>query len=128
MRKTIEIDGKNVQLASHGATAIFYRKEFGSDFFADIISLAKGFGDAGKGERIELSDLDLETLDLTVIYQLTYIFAYCANKDIPPYIEWLESFEEFPIAVVMEPIIELMYSLLERKKKQKMISTQVKKN
>ena len=129
MRKTLQLGEKTVQFASHGATAIFYRKEFGADFFADAIKLAKNmesFGTEGSIDLKTISYEQIEAIDLTLIYRLAYIFAMSANKDIEPYIEWLSSLDEFPLSEVTPLVFDLMFTLLERKKKKKMSETLVK--
>ena len=40
MEKTILIDGKQVTFKSTAATPLRYKRQFGKDFFADIIKLS----------------------------------------------------------------------------------------
>ena len=40
MEKTIEIGTTKIRLASNAATPLRYKMQFGSDFFADLLTLA----------------------------------------------------------------------------------------
>ena len=122
MRKTVNIDGRDVKLVSHGATPIYYKQEFGSDFFADMLTMIKsleGLVGSEKSNELDLSKLtyeDLNHLDLTLFYQMMYILAKGGNKDIDNMYEWLASFDEFPMLDFIGDIIELLGGLLSRKK------------
>lgn len=120
MRKTINIDGRDVKLVSHGATPILYKMEFGSDFFADVIKTAKAFDGATDGENLDFNELtyeDINQLDLSVLYQMIYILAKSGNKDIDEMYDWLSEFDEFPVLDFLPEVFEMLQQLLTRKKK-----------
>lgn len=120
MREIVTIDGKEVKLVSHGGTPFIYKQEFGSDFFADLMVLIKSLDATDNIDGFDLSKVTYEQLDhidLGVLYQLIYVFAKCGNKELPGMLEWLESFDEFPVFDLMEPINNVIGSLLKRSKK-----------
>lgn len=120
MRKTINIDGRDVKLVSHGATPILYKMEFGTDFFADLITVLKSLGGISGDGAMDLDKVtyeQLNNLDITVFYQLVYILAKSGNKEIDSMFDWLSDFDEFPILDFLPDIIEMFQQLLTRKKK-----------
>lgn len=108
MEKTIYIDGKEVALKSTGATPLRYKAQFGKDFFAELAKLEKL---NKKGKK------DVETVDFELFYNLTWLFAKTANKDIPSPLEWLDGFDSFPIQDIMGDVMELVTSCISTKKK-----------
>lgn len=109
MEKTINIDGKEVELKSTGATPLRYKAQFGKDFFVEIAKMERLRGRKGSNE--------LESIDFEVFYNLAWLFAKTANKDIPALMEWLDTFDSFPIEDVMGEIIELVTACISTKKK-----------
>lgn len=105
MIKTITIGEKEVKLQTHGATPILYKQHFGKDFFAEIGSLGS-FNE------------DLSGFNSDVVYNLTWLFAKTADKDIPDtVIDWVMTFEEFPLMDIITDIIEVASSLMQQTKK-----------
>ena len=120
MRKTVNIDGRDVKLVSHGATPLLYKMEFGSDFFGDLIKMVKSLNGDSAGGAFNIEDLtyeDLDHLDLTVVYQMVYVLAKSGNKEIDEMYDWLSEFDEFPVFDFLPEIMEMLQKLLTRKKK-----------
>lgn len=113
MERTIEIDGKQVRLRSNAATPIRYKTQFGRDFFSDILKMNALTKFDEKKENYEV----LEKLDMTVFYNLIWVYAKTADSSIPDPIQWLDGFEEFPLEEVMETIQELLLHSFKSKKK-----------
>lgn len=79
--------------------------QFHRDALKDIFSLFEG--------------LNLETISPTHTQQIMWVMAKTANKDIPDFLHWLDSFDEFPIFDCINDIIELLLGcLMTVKKKQ----------
>lgn len=117
MRKTVTIDGREIKLVSNGATPIFYKQEFGSDFFADLIRLTKSMeGMAGK-DMLAMTYEQIDNLDLTLFFNVVYILAKQGDKNLNDMTDWLEDFDEFPIMEIIPDIMEILQELLIRKKK-----------
>lgn len=90
MRKTLTIDGKKVNFAVNGFTPIEYSMEFGSDYFADLYEVEKG------------------NVSSQSFYQIVYLMAKTADKNIPQMDEWYKSFDSFPIFEVYEQLSPLI--------------------
>lgn len=115
MEKTIQIDGKLVNLKSTGATPLRYKAQFGKDFFGEVLKL-------GKLEKLDLKEKNidyqaLDSLDFEVFYNIIWTMAKTADKSIPDPITWLDGFEEFPIADILPQMQEMIFRNLSTKKK-----------
>lgn len=116
MEKTITIDGKQIRFKSNGATPLRYKAQFGRDYFREILKM---FPLEKLGKKKKLEATDLEALDFEVFYNISWILAKTADPSIPEPIEWLESFDSFPIADIFPDLQELMASTLQQTSKKK---------
>lgn len=98
MKKTITVDGREIELQTNALVPILYKKEFKKDFFAVINDLAKG-------------EIDIEEL-----FGLAWVFARVSDKEIPSMEEWLSGFDEFPILDFSLDLIELATVCITTKK------------
>lgn len=98
MEKTIEISGKKVRFKATGGTTLRYKMQFGREYLSDIAKLDN------------MKDGNFDNLDLTVFYQIAWVLAKTADNNIPELIEWLDSFEEFPIIDIIADLSELIMS------------------
>lgn len=114
MQKIIKIDGKDVLFKTSGGFFKRYKTQFKRDPIADIFKLM----DTQDGEEFNLRNFDVE-----VLQDLCWALAQNADKNILPPQEWLDQFEEFPIADVivelMDLIIRSISSSIEPKKNSK---------
>lgn len=122
MEKTIYIDDKPVRLRSTAALPKLYKAQFRRDYFADLLKLAKATGSNSKGgtNKLVLSQMSFENLDhfdMEMIYDIVWTMAKSADRSIPDPIEWLDSFETFPIGEVMPEIQDMMTSSVSQSKK-----------
>jgi hypothetical protein len=117
MEKTITIDGKQVKFKSNGATPMRYKAQFGSDFFKEIIKLAPLQDLKSKKKSSKLNRDDFEALDFEVFYNICWVMAKTADPSIPEPIEWLDTFDEFPMMEIIPELQDLMLSSLSSKKK-----------
>lgn len=115
MQKIINIDGRDVKFSTNAATPFKYKREFQSDFFADLVRMAKTLGD-DQSELDKLSWEDVDHLNFDVIYQIIYIMAKTGNPQLAPMEKWLESFDEFPLDEVLGQCTDLIEGLMKRKK------------
>jgi hypothetical protein len=113
MEKTITIDGKKVSFKSNGATPLRYKVQFGKDYFKEILKLAP----LTKLKDKELKPADLDALDFDVFFNISWVMAKTADPTIPEPLEWLEKFEEFPMATIIPELQELMVSSFKSAKK-----------
>lgn len=110
MERALIIDGKAVTFKSNAAIVMFYKANFASDFFADILKLEKSIGADGKTINHDYFEMDL-------FYRMAWVYAKMADKSIPPLLEWLETFDEFPLEEVFTELKYLMEHTIIGKKK-----------
>ncbi len=116
MEKTIVIDGKKVGFKTNGATPLRYKAQFGRDYFKEILKLAPLEKLMGKKKKaITVEDLDL--LDFEVFYNISWVMAKTFDPTIPEPIEWLEQFDEYPIADIIPELQDMMASSFATSKK-----------
>lgn len=109
MEKTVVIDGREVVFKSTGGTPIRFKQQFGKDFFAEIIKL-QSLADLKK-KNVDTSKIDFEGL-----YNVCWTFAKTADKTIPTPLEWLDTFDEFPLLDILPEITDLLLANLQSKK------------
>ena len=116
MEKIIEIDGKKIGFKTNGATPLRYKAQFGKDYFKEILKLAplEKLMDKDKNQ-IKFEDLD--ALDFELFYNISWIMAKTYDPTIPEPLEWLEQFDEYPIADIIPELQELMASSFQTSKK-----------
>lgn len=119
MEKTIYIDKKPVKLKSTAALPKRYKAQFGRDYFADLMKIAKVFG--GKTKRNmgiqDISYTSLDHMDMEVFYDIVWTMAKTADRTIPDPIEWLDGFDTFPLKEIMGEIKELLTDTMPQTKK-----------
>ena len=102
VRRTIEIDGKEVAFKASAAIPRIYRLKFQRDIYKDISMLEKSLGDNSEEE----SNLDLFSLEM--FENIAFIMAKHADPSIPDEVEdWLDEFNTFSIYQVLPQLIEL---------------------
>lgn len=119
MEKTIYIDEKPVRLKATAALSKRYKAQFGRDYFADLMKLAKVIGTGGK-KSIALTSMsydDLGHFDMEVLYDIIWTMAKSADRTIPDPLEWLDGFETFPLKEIMEDVKELLENSMPQSKK-----------
>ena len=105
--KTIEVDGKNVTFRASAMIPRLYRLKFRRDIYAGMRKLMKGFDAEKKDDNGELSDMEIENLE--IFENVAYIMAKHGDPDNVPNDpdEWLESFNTFSIYMILPSLIEL---------------------
>jgi hypothetical protein len=116
MEKTITIDGKEIKLKTNGATPLRYKAQFGKDYFKEILKMAP-LENLSKKKKEDIVANDLEALDFEVFYNIAWIMAKTANPSIPEPIEWLEQFDEFPMAEVIPELQDMLLTSIQTTKK-----------
>lgn len=99
MQKIIKIDGKDVLFKTSGGFFKRYKTQFKRDPIADIFKLM----DTQDAEEFNLRNFDVE-----VLQDLCWALAQNADENILPPQEWLDQFEEFPIADIMVELMDLI--------------------
>lgn len=113
MEKILNIDGRDVKFKSTASFLLRYKMQFQRDGLKDLLKLQGAI-------NLETKELkDAEQLDLEVFYNMTWVLAKVANPDIPPPLEWLDTFSEFPLMEIIPEVIELMLLCLQSSVKSK---------
>lgn len=106
MEKILTIDGRQVKFKSTGAFLLKYKAQFGRDALQDILRLQNAINT--KTNEIK----DLSALDFEVFYNLIWTLAKTADPSIPPPMEWLDSFSEFPLIDIIPEVVDMIFSCL----------------
>lgn len=96
MEKIFNIDGREVRLKSTAALPLYYKAQFGRDIFADLNKLAP------------VADGDMDEFDAEIFYNIIWAMAKSADKSLPPLMEWLDTFDSFPIFEMFVDANELL--------------------
>jgi len=105
MEKILTIDGRQVKFKSTGAFLLRYKAQFGRDALRDIFKLQDAVDSKNRIKNID-------ALDLEVFYNLVWTLAKTSDPSIPPPLEWLDTFGEFPLAEIVPEVIDLIFSSL----------------
>jgi len=105
MEKILTIDGRQVKFKSTGAFLLRYKAQFGRDAIQDIIRLQSAIDNKNQIKNID-------ALDLEVFYNLVWTLAKTADPSIPPPMEWLDEFSEFPLMDIIPEIVDMIFSCL----------------
>ena len=105
MEKILTIDGRQVKFKYTGAFLLRYKAQFGRDALQDIFKLQDAVD--SKNQIKNISALDLE-----VLYDLAWTLAKTADPNIPPPLEWLDEFSEFPLMDIIPEIVDMIFSCL----------------
>lgn len=99
MERSILIDEKEVKLKATASTIIRYRNKFHSDLIADMNTIDKA---------MKKSKHDIPSGVLEIFLNLSYTLAKQADSTIADDpLEWLDTFEIFPIEEVMPQVVAL---------------------
>ncbi|GEQ22287.1 hypothetical protein CBU02nite_27930 [Clostridium butyricum] len=113
MEKTIEIDGKQVSFKSTAATPLRYKAQFGRDYFSEILKMEE----LTKIKKTKNQAETLAKIDFNTFYNIIWVLAKTADKKIPEPLEWLDTFEEFPLFEIIPQIQDLIVASIQGKKK-----------
>ena len=105
MEKILTIDGRQVKFKSTGAFLLRYKAQFGRDALQDILRIQPAIDNKGRIKNIS-------ALDLEVLYDLAWTLAKTADPNIPPPMEWLDEFSEFPLMDIVPELTDLIFGCL----------------
>lgn len=114
MEKILNIDGRQVKFKSTGAFLLRYKAQFHRDALKDIYRLDEATEDVEDEVTGEIKKTikDIDKLDLEVFYNLVWILAKTADPAIPPPMDWLDEFSEFPLLEIIPEIIDMIFSCI----------------
>lgn len=116
MEKTIIIDGKQVLFKSTGLAVPLYMSQFNRDLVKDILSMGVMDFDFDTAPQHQKIDWMRNNIDFNMFFNIAWLFAKIADKRIPDPFTWLDSFDEFPIFEIMEPLQDLLVKTVGVKK------------
>jgi len=130
MIKTIEFEGQKVELNTSAGWLFVYRNRFGHDIFPDLMPIIEsivgaiatmlengeaevtpdGIKNLMNDDTITDAFIKLAGMEITTVYQVLWAMAYNADKSIGGPEDFFNSFEKFPLDVV---IPELFTAIVE---------------
>lgn len=113
--KIIEIDGKQVKFKSTAATPLRYKKQFGKDYFTEILEILK-IKDLTDLKNIENQSEALAKIDFEILYNIIWVLAKTADRNIPELLEWLDGFDIFPIGDILPQLQDIIIASIFAKK------------
>ena len=117
MKKTIVLGQQELTLVSSGATPIFYRNEFGRDFFADFTKFLEFATQASEAETdTDKMKLIMDPDNIQLVQRMAYVYAKNADQNIKPIEQWFAEFEEFPVFDVLGDLVDLAMTSISTKK------------
>ena len=117
MEIILKIDNKDVSFKSNGAVAKRYMMQFQRDLLKDIISMGVTEIDFKKASEADKVRWMRDNINFDVFFDIAWVFAKAASPEIPEPLKWLESFDEFPIIDIIEPLQDLLAKTIGTKKK-----------
>lgn len=106
VNKTVTIDGIEIPMRASASSPRTYRQVFGKDLFMELDKLRNEYANDGE-------------VDLEVIENMAYLFAYQANEEIPDIDTWLDQFGMTAIYEAFPQILELWGENEKTKSKEK---------
>lgn len=114
MRKTLKINDKEITFENNALTPFYYKSEFKSDFFGDIISM----GDLSGIDTEKLSAKDLKGLDFNIFTQMAWACAKTADEDnTGDFFSWLRENKDFNVFTHGVEIMTFITESMDTKKK-----------
>jgi hypothetical protein len=102
LKKTVLIDGREVEFKASASIPRLYRIKFRRDIMQDMVKLQKAYIDNQK------EGIDFEVLDLEIFENVAYVMAKHANPEVPSDIyDWLDEFNTFSIYEVLPEILQM---------------------
>lgn len=122
MEKTISLGDKDIHLMSTAATPLIYKREFRTDFFADMLKLASGFGDVktkkdGSVDTSTVTEESLANIDISILYNFIWALAKNKDNDIPEPIKFFSQFETLDMENSMPQVQDLLVASIQTVKK-----------
>lgn len=121
----IKSKGKTLKLDSNALTLLHYKKEFRSDFFADLLKLSKSTSvfksdetkEEQKNQLDNIAYSDLENLDMILVYQFFWAMAKTANRNIKSFWDFMEMHSDLLLVDILPPLKKLIEKSFKTKKK-----------
>lgn len=122
MRKTIKLeDKKEIKINTSWNWAYIYQEYFGHDIIPDLVpaidAFLKMFTEIMSGSEVDEEGVDLYGLEVTTMTNIIWALAKNADDDIPDVRAWLDSYDKFPLDIIVPQVVEaLADSMISTKK------------
>ena len=122
MEQIISIGEKQVKLKATASILLRYKALIGKDLLKEFIKI-ENIKKREELNKDNISSLEnLENIDLEFIYNLFYVLAKTADPELPPMLEFIDSFEYIPIEEVSKTVIDLVINSMGMSGKKNIIS------
>lgn len=130
MRKTIKINSKkSIKINTSWNWAYIYQEYFGHDIIPDLVPIIdaflKTFTGLVNGDEIDEDNFDLYGLEITTLTNVVWALAKNADEDTPDLKEWLDSFDEFPLDIIVPEVLDALATSMVSRKKAKLLQEQI---
>lgn len=116
MRKTIIIDGKEVELKATASTLRRYKSWFNRDLMKDFGKVYRVYREAAilSEEAGEVVKVEVSGEILEIIQDMTYVMARQADQNVPKnVIDWLDQFDHFDIDRIGQDVVMFWLSTVQ---------------
>lgn len=138
MKKTITIDGKEIQFSSNAYFANIFKNQFGYDiltvllpFISELLKSADNLYTSSQGGEIKPSSIgelleNVYSLEAVDVNNIIWAMAKTADPTIDEPQKWFTQFEEFPYIDILSELWDMMLPSLISKKKLEEIKARLK--
>ena len=124
METIILIGHEEVRLKANAITAMHYKNQFKSDILKDTLNAIGGIESILKLTTLEKAEdykkmtQIIDGMDTVLIYQLVWSFAKTANRQFPPFFDWLENADlpQVTELLLVDGFVDLLVGNVYRKK------------
>lgn len=125
MESIIKVGDDEVRLKANAITAMHYKNQFKSDVLKDTLTAIGGIEaimqlrDLEKASDYQKLQTMIENIDTVLIYQLVWSFAKTADRQFPPFYQWIETADLPPVTELLleDNFVELLIGNVYRKKR-----------
>ena len=128
MRRTIKVDKKQeIKINTSWNWAYIYQDYFGHDIIPDLVPLIDTFIDTFtgllNGDEVDEEGVSdkLYGMEITTVTNVIWALAKNADDDIPDVREWLDTFDTFPLDIILPEVLEALAGSMVSTKKAELL-------
>lgn len=100
--RELKIGDQTVRVRATPLALLYYRQEFGSDLFGDLMKMVQGMAGVRailgqNNDEVDISNIDLSHFDITMILQLVWAMAkadaFSTGEQFPSFKMWLSKLD-----------------------------------
>ena len=112
MEKIIKVGEYEFKAKSTAASLFSYKANFARDGIKDLITLSKGMSMEDDEKKTVDALVNNENFEMDVFFRFLWVFAKAADQKIPPFLEWLGTFEIPPFDFVFQALPQVQDMLV----------------